>query len=82
MIHYEERQAEVNRPQPAVPEVDPVVRRQDELAPIETTLEGEADTVVEVKLQARVSEVGTLELSAVEEGTDRRWRLSFDVRVR
>jgi molecular chaperone DnaK (HSP70) len=36
--------------------------------------------VVQVRLHARVTEVGTLELSAVEDGTDRRWKLSFDVR--
>jgi hypothetical protein len=51
-----------------------------ELAPIETTLEGTAGEVVQVRVHARVSEVGTLELSAVEEGTGRRWKLSFDVR--
>ncbi len=53
-----------------------------ELAPIETTLDGEPGTVVTVRLHARVTEVGTLDLSAVEEGSQRRWRLSFDVRVR
>jgi molecular chaperone DnaK (HSP70) len=51
-----------------------------ELAPIETTLEGPPDQVVQVRLHARVTEVGTLELSAVEDGADRRWKLSFDVR--
>ena len=30
---------------------------------------------------ARVTEVGTLDLSAVEEGTDQRWKLSFNVRL-
>ena len=53
----------------------------EELAPIETTLEGETDGVVPVKLQARVTEIGTLELAAVEEETGQRWKLSFDVRV-
>lgn len=53
-----------------------------ELAPIETTLEGEGQGVVPVRLHARVTEVGTLELSAVEQDTGRRWQLSFDVRVR
>lgn len=53
-----------------------------ELAPIETSLEGEGSKVVEVRLHARVTEVGTLELSAVEQGGEgRRWKLSFDVRV-
>jgi molecular chaperone DnaK (HSP70) len=51
-----------------------------ELAPIETTLDGTAGEVVQVRLHARVTEVGTLELSAVEETTSRRWKLSFDVR--
>jgi hypothetical protein len=51
-----------------------------ELAPIETTLEGVAGEVVHVRLHARVTEVGTLELSAVDEASGRRWKLSFDVR--
>ena len=51
-----------------------------ELAPIETTLEGTAGQVVQVRLHARVTEVGTLELSAVEEVSGQRWKLSFDVR--
>jgi hypothetical protein len=54
----------------------------NELAPIETTLEGGAGRVVQVKLHARVTEVGTLELSAVEQSSEaRRWKLSFNVRV-
>jgi len=51
-----------------------------ELAPLETTLEGDPGQVVQVQLRARVTEVGTLELSAVEQESGRRWRLSFDVR--
>ncbi|MCX4247748.1 Hsp70 family protein [Paraliomyxa miuraensis] len=73
-----------------------------ELAPIETALEGLrtpkaseheqaasgaiAEEIVQVRLHARVTEVGTLELSAVEdapagrETPGRRWKLSFDVR--
>jgi len=51
-----------------------------ELAPIETTLEGPPGQVVHVRVHARVTEVGTLELSAVEAGAERRWKLSFDVR--
>jgi hypothetical protein len=53
----------------------------EELAPIEVTLEGEEGALVHVRLHARVTEVGTLELSAVEDDTGRRWKLSFDVRV-
>jgi molecular chaperone DnaK (HSP70) len=63
--------------------VDP--RDLEELSPIETTLPGTPGQpegqVVPVRLHARVTEVGTLDLSAVEEGSGRRWRLSFDVRV-
>lgn len=55
-----------------------------ELAPIETALAGPEEAapgqIVQVRLHAAVTEVGTLELSAVEVGRDRRWRLSFDVR--
>ncbi|MFN3197747.1 MAG: Hsp70 family protein [Bradymonadia bacterium] len=58
----------------------------EELAPIETTLDGEPGAVATVQLQARVTEVGTLELSAVEQRPDqsasgRAWKLSFNVRV-
>ena len=52
-----------------------------EVAPIETTLDGDEGTVVHVRLHARVSEVGTLELSAVDIDSERRWKLSFDVRM-
>ncbi len=55
-----------------------------ELSPIETVLpapEGAPETVVTVRLRARVTEVGTLELSAVDDG-GQRWKLSFDVRGR
>lgn len=52
-----------------------------ELAPIETTLEGDAGGVAQVRLQARVTEVGTLELCAVDIGSHQRWKLSFNVRV-
>jgi molecular chaperone DnaK (HSP70) len=51
-----------------------------ELAPVETELEGRAGEVVHVRLHARATEIGTLELSAVEEASGRRWKLSFDVR--
>lgn len=69
-------------------EVGTVVEPEDlnELAPIETAMEGPTGAVAHVRLQARVTEVGTLELSAVEEGAGegakgRRWKLSFNVRV-
>ena len=55
-----------------------------ELAPIETTIEAPEGTepgqIVQVRLGARVTEVGTLELAAVETESGRRHRLSFDVR--
>ncbi len=52
-----------------------------ELAPLETVLEGPPGEVVEVRLHARVTEVGTLDLAAVEESSGRRWKLSFNIRV-
>jgi Molecular chaperone len=39
-----------------------------------------AGEVVPVKLHARVTEAGTLELEAVPRGTDERWKVEFDVR--
>ncbi|MEM6294190.1 MAG: Hsp70 family protein, partial [Myxococcota bacterium] len=55
-----------------------------ELAPIETTLPGEPGTVVEVTLQVRATEVGTLDVAAVpldpEAAGVPRWDLSFNVR--
>ncbi|MEX1366530.1 MAG: Hsp70 family protein [Nannocystaceae bacterium] len=56
-----------------------------ELSPIETTLDGPPGQIVQVQLVARVTEVGTLELAAVETeaqaGSEARsWKLSFDVR--
>lgn len=61
----------------------------EELSPIETTLDGEPGAVATVRLHARVTEIGTLELSAVEARADgsgdvpggRAWKLSFNVRV-
>lgn len=57
----------------------------EELAPIETTLDkaegDDPDVPVPVHLHARVTEIGTLELAAVEDARDRRWKLSFNVRV-
>jgi molecular chaperone DnaK (HSP70) len=56
----------------------------EELPPIETVLEaeggGEAGALVPVKLHARVTEVGTLELSCVDPRSDRRWKLEYNVR--
>jgi hypothetical protein len=56
-----------------------------ELPPLETTLGPPAtagdEEVVEVRLQARLSEIGTLELAAVDVASERRWKLSFNLRV-
>jgi len=54
-----------------------------ELSPLETLLpapEGLDGAIVQVRLHARATEVGTLELSAVDQATGQRWKLSFDVR--
>ncbi len=55
-----------------------------ELAPISTELPGEPGTVVEVRLRARATEVGTLDVAAVPLDPDAvgvpRWNLTFDVR--
>ncbi|MFN8628129.1 MAG: Hsp70 family protein [Candidatus Binatia bacterium] len=53
-----------------------------ELVPIETTLEweGQEGTAVPVRLEARVTEVGVLELWCVSRDGTRRWKLEFNVR--
>jgi len=53
-----------------------------ELAPIETTLEweGQEGTAVPVRLEARVTEVGVLELWCVSRDGTRRWKLEFNLR--
>ncbi len=53
----------------------------NELAPIEATLEGDEGRLATVRLRARVTELGQLELAAVEATTGERWKLSFNVRV-
>ena len=55
------------------------LRDLSELPPIETTLDGEAGEVAHVKLVVRVTEVGTLEIQAVDATKDRRWNLSFNL---
>ncbi len=54
----------------------------EELAPLETTLEwqGQEGVTVPVRLQARVSEVGVLELWCVSRDRGHRWKLEFNVR--
>ncbi len=54
-----------------------------ELPPVRTTLDnagGELSGVVPVTLEAVYTELGTLELYCRQQGADRRWKLSFDVR--
>ncbi len=54
-----------------------------ELAPLATTLEwkGQEGTTVPVQLEARVNEVGVLELSCVSRDGQQRWKLEFNVRA-
>jgi len=54
----------------------------EEVAPIETTLSGEAGQLVPVNLQAAVTEVGTLELRCLEKGGSGRWKLEMNVRTK
>lgn len=54
-----------------------------ELEEIQATLPSEGRTpgeIVAVKLHARVTETGTLELEAMPRGTSERWKVEFDVR--
>jgi hypothetical protein len=66
-------------------QVGTVVEREaelEELAPIETTLpagSGAAGQVVPVRLRAHVTEIGTLELEAVEQGGEA-WKVEFNLR--
>jgi molecular chaperone DnaK (HSP70) len=54
----------------------------EELAPLETTLDwqGQEGTTVPVHLQARVNELGVLELWCVSRDDKQRWKLEFNVR--
>ena len=61
--------------------VDPKKAELSELSPIETALEGPSGAVLPVKLHARVTEVGTLEVSAVESASKKRHKLEFNIRV-
>jgi len=54
----------------------------EEVAPVETTLSGEAGKLVPVNLQAAVTEVGTLELRCLEKSGPGRWKLEMNVRVK
>jgi hypothetical protein len=65
----------------AAAQVDPQGAELEELPAIETTLDGHAGELVPVNLEARVTEVGTLALAAVQKGGERRWNLEFNIRV-
>jgi hypothetical protein len=54
----------------------------EELAPLETTLDhpGNAGATIPVHLQARVNELGVLELWCVSRDEKHRWKLEFNVR--
>jgi hypothetical protein len=53
-----------------------------ELNPLEVTLkiDGQEDTVLPVRLESRVTEVGTLELWCVSRDGSQRWKLEFNIR--
>jgi molecular chaperone DnaK (HSP70) len=55
-----------------------------ELSPLEVTLklDGQEDTVLPVRLESRVTEVGTLELWCVSRDGQHRWKLEFNIRER
>jgi len=53
-----------------------------ELSPMEVTLkvDGQEDTVLPVRLESRVTEIGTLELWCVSRDGQQRWKLEFNIR--
>lgn len=55
-----------------------------ELSPLEVTLslDGQEDTVLPVRLESRVTEIGTLELWCVARDGQQRWKLEFNIRER
>jgi molecular chaperone DnaK (HSP70) len=54
----------------------------EELPPLETTLTGDEGRVVPVRLEAEVTELGTLALWCVSRDAKERWKLEFNVRPR
>ena len=64
--------------------VDNALRSEEleEVAPIETTLSGEAGRLVPVNLQAAVTEIGTLELRCLEKNGPGKWKLELNVRAK
>ena len=55
----------------------------EEVAPLETRLEweGQEGATVPVRLEARVNELGVLELWCVSRDATQRWKLEFNVRT-
>ncbi len=55
-----------------------------ELSPLEVTLkvDGQEETVLPVRLESRVTEIGTLELWCVSRDGEQRWKLEFNIRER
>jgi hypothetical protein len=55
-----------------------------ELSPLQVTLdvEGQEDTVMPVRLETHVTEIGTLELWCVSRDGSQRWKLDFNIRER
>ena len=53
-----------------------------EISPLEVTLnvDGQEDAVLPVRLESRVTEIGTLELWCVSRDGQRRWKLEFNIR--
>jgi molecular chaperone DnaK (HSP70) len=75
--------ASTKREGDAAGDIVDVARAKDdlvEIAPIETTLPGTPGVLVPVTLRSRVTELGTLELHAVETTTQQRHKLEFQVR--
>jgi Hsp70 protein len=55
-----------------------------ELSPLEVTLkvEGQENTLLPVRLESRVTEIGTLELWCVARNGEQRWKLELNIRER
>ena len=51
-----------------------------EMSTIETHLEGEAQTLIPVTFEVKVTEIGTLEFWACSRDDDKKWRLELNVR--
>ena len=52
----------------------------EEITSIETALDGEPGQMVQVTLEIKVTEIGTLELWCVSTENDQKWKLEFNVR--